>query len=48
LGDNIPYTILKLIVSKIKNKQSLDSGDYKIFIKYKKIINMMLENENNR
>ena len=47
MENDIPYTILKLIVSKIKNKQSLDSNDYKIFTKYKQFIKIMLNNENN-
>jgi hypothetical protein len=48
---DIPYDILKILSHRIINGDILDGKDYEIYIKYKKIINLIIDKikyENNR
>jgi len=41
--EEVPYDILKIISHRIINGDTLDGEDYKIYMQYKKFINLMVE-----
>lgn len=47
MREEVPYDVLRIIAQKILNGETLDTAvEYKIFIEYKEIINLIVEKQN--
>ncbi len=49
MREEVPYEVLRIIAHKIMNRETLDGSlEYKIYIDYKEIINLIIEKENGK